>query len=209
MSQDRFGSSDRIPEEIRDIGMRLCEDVTVLHTKWSLYLELFGSPENTALMSDLARAFFHTVEESLRNDLILSICRLSDPSRTLGGDNISFATLVAQCSDIPRVEDLLVAFQAACGPVRRYRHRHLGHNDLGSIIRPHVNLLPDVGRPELDQILQLAEGLLRAVYGHFSAGGLDFLSASVGGAEDLIHWLKTVRERVAESERELLGDGPG
>src|SRR5262245_8626972 len=128
MSHDQVGSGERMPEEIRGLCTRLSEDVAILHLKWSYYLELFGSPENTALLSDTARAFFQVVEESIRNDMIMAICRLSDPSRTLGGDSLSFATLAAQCSDVPRVEDLLTAFQAACGPVRRYRNRHLGHN---------------------------------------------------------------------------------
>src|SRR5436309_8035775 len=123
MSEDQLGSSERIPEAIRDVCARLCEDAAILHLKWSSYLELFGSPESAVVLSETARACFQIIEESLRNDIVLSICRLSDPSRTLGGDSGSLATLVARCSDLPRVEDLLMAFQAACGPVRRYRNR--------------------------------------------------------------------------------------
>jgi hypothetical protein len=135
------------------------------------------------------------VEESLRHDIVLSLCRLSDPSRTLGGDNPSLATLVAQCGDIPRVEDLLTAFQAACGPVRRYRHRHLGHNDPDALITPREHVLPDVDPSQIDEILQLAGGILRAVFADDSAGDPLVEPAHAGSAADLIQWLSGARER--------------
>ena len=149
MARDALPDSDRLPAEIRDLALRLREDLATLRLKWSSYRELFGSRENTRLLTDTARACFQMVEESLRHDIILSVCRLSDPTRTLGGESPSFATLVAQCGNIPRAEDLLIAFQAACGSVRRYRHRHLGHNDPEALIEPREHLLPDHGGPHL------------------------------------------------------------
>ncbi len=84
MAGERPGCNEKIPEEIRDACADLRNDVAMLHVKWSFYLELFQEPENAQLLSNLARAFFQTVEESLRADMIMSICRLSDPSRCAG-----------------------------------------------------------------------------------------------------------------------------
>jgi hypothetical protein len=190
MSQHRPGKSGHIPEEIRAICTGLCRDLAALHLKSDSYRELFGSPEAAALLSDTAPAFFQIVAEALRNDIVQSICRLSDPSRALDPDNHSLARLVAGCDDVPHVEDLLTAFQAACGPVRRYRHRHLGHNDPGARITPREDLLPDVGRAEIDEILRLAGGVLRVIHAHFSAGDPDLLPIAIGGVGDLIHRLK-------------------
>jgi hypothetical protein len=190
MSRNAFPDSDRLPAEIRDLALRLREDLARLRLKWSYHRELFGSRENTRLLTDTARACFQVVEESLRYDIILSLCRLSDPSRTLGGESPSFATLVAQCGDIPRAEDLLTAFQAACGPVRRYRHRHLGHNDPEAIIEPQQRVLPDVDPSQLDEILGLAGGLLRAIFAYYSAGDPLFQPVHAGSAADLIHCLR-------------------
>jgi AbiU2 len=190
MSRPWSGRGDCMPEEIRALCKGLCRDVAALQLKWNSYLELFGNPEAAALLSDTAAAFFQIVAESLRNDIVQSICRLGDPSRALGPDNPSLATLVAKCHDVPHVEDLLTAIQAACGPVRRHRHRHLGHDDFGARIRPREDLLADVGRAEIDEILRLAGGILRVVYAHFSAGDPDLLPAAIGGAVDLIRRLK-------------------
>jgi AbiU2 len=190
MSQSHSVYGDRIPEEIRAICTGLCQDVVALHLKWISYIELFGDPEVAALLSDTAPAFFQIVAESLRNDIVQSICRLGDPSRALGPDNPSLATLVAKCHDVPHVEDLLTAFQAACGPVRRHRHRHPGHNDPGARLRPQEDLLPDVGRVAIDEILRLAGGVLRVVYAHFSAGDPDLFPTAIGDAGELIRRLK-------------------
>jgi hypothetical protein len=194
MTRDAFPNRDRLPAEIRDLALRLREDLARLRLKWRYHRELFGSRENTRLLTDTARACFQMVEESVRHDIILSLCRLSDPSRTLGGESPSFATLVAQCGDIPRAEDLLTAFQAACGPVRRYRHRSLGHNDPGAILEPREYVLPDVDPSQIDEILELGGGLLRAVFAHYAAG--DPLSEPVpaGSAADLIHCLSGARQ---------------
>jgi hypothetical protein len=194
MARDALPDSDRLPTEIRDLTLRLREDLARIRLKWSYYRELFGSRENTRLLTDTARACFQMVEESLRHDIILSLCRLSDPARTLGGESPSFATLVAQCGNIPKAEDLLTAFQAACGSVRRYRHRHLGHNDPAAIIEPREHLLPDVDPSQIDEILGLGGGLLRAVFAHYSAGDPLFEPVLAGSAADLIQCLSGTRQ---------------
>jgi hypothetical protein len=205
MSQRRPGEGERVPEEIREICAVLCRDVAALQLKWDTYLGLFGSPEVAALLSDTAPACFRVVAESLRNDIVQSICRLGDPSRSLAPDNPSLATLVARCADdVPHVDDLLMAFQAACGPVRRYRHRHLGHEDPGARIGAREELLPDVGRTRIDEILLLAGGILKAVHRRYSAEEPDLRAAPQGGAEDLISRLRPVQGR--ERERRRPGD---
>jgi hypothetical protein len=182
-----------MPEEIGSLCEGLSRDVAALRLKWDTYLGLSGSPEVADVLSDTAPAFFQVVAESLRNDIVRSICRLGDPSRALGPDQDSLATLVARCEDVPRVEDLLTAFQAACGPVRRYRHRHLGHEDPGARIRPSEDLLPDVGRARIDEILLLAGGILKAVHRHYSAGDPDLRPVLSGGVEELVRRLKLVQ----------------
>ena len=198
MVQHRPGSADRMPEETRAICSGLCGDVVALQLKWDTYLGLFGSPGVAGLLSETAPAFFQVVGESLRNDIVQSICRLGDPSRSLGLDNASLATLVARCPDVPRVEDLLTAFQAACGPVRRYRHRHLGHENPDETIRPREDLLPDIGRNQVEEILVLAGGLLMAVHRYYSAGDAGLRRSPSGSVEELIFRLRLVQDHERE-----------
>jgi len=174
--------------------MWLCQDVTSLQSKWSLYLKLFSNQEDTMLLSELALGFFQVIEESLRNDMAMAICRLSDPPKSMGKDNLSLRTLVEQYDECASVSDLLKDFVAVCEPIRQYRNKRVGHNDLNTTINAKENLLPGIGRNQIDSILQLAGAILNAIYQQFVDGELYFMPFQIGGADDIIHWLKIARE---------------
>jgi hypothetical protein len=197
MSQVEIGTSDQLPPEIRDAFAQLYQDVATLQLKWCSYLELFSSQENATLLSNVAQPFFHMIDESLRNDMIMTICRLSDPSQTLGGENLSLATLIGRCtlvSRVPNVDSLLTAFQSAAGPVRLLRNRRIPHNDPEARILPHEDPLPGIDRSRIDEILRLASAVLKAIHGHFCKTDLGFSPPAIGTATDLINRLKAARQ---------------
>jgi AbiU2 len=206
MPSDRFGYNPALPEGIRDVFMWLCQEVAALQNKWSFYLELFSSEDNTALLSDVAGSFFQAVEESLRNDMTMAICRLSDPCRSDGKANLSLATLVRLCNDLRDVDRLLTDFLDACAPVRRHRNKRVAHNDLRTRIEPRDDPLPGIGRSEVDRVLQLAGALLNAVYQHFADGELCFRPWQIGGVEALMYWLKAGRAYQEKEDRRLRGE---
>lgn len=208
MLNDAFGYDPKLPDNLREIFVWLCQDVAALREKWSFYLELFGSEENTDLLSELVLASFQIIEEALRNDIILSICRLSDPIKSLGYENLSFETLkplVKELSLPDNTSKLFEDFQSACELVQKYRNKRVGHNDLNTRIKPQDNPLQGIGRDRIDQIIQLAEQILNLVYQHFVGGELVFESDPLGGADALIFWLKTAKEYEAAKKQALLG----
>jgi hypothetical protein len=137
---DPFGYIPKLPDNIRNIFMRLCQDVYSLRSKWEFYLDLFDSKENAELISELARASFQIIEESLRNDMIMAICRLSDPSqsspKSKKKDNLSLCTLFEQLDGPNKAPKLLENFLVACESVRQFRNKLVGHNDLKTRIKP-------------------------------------------------------------------------
>lgn len=198
MYNNTFGYDSRLPEDIREIFMWLCQDVASLQNKWGFYLGLFADQKNAALLSDLARASFQIIEETLRNDMTMSICRLSDPPRSMGKDNLSLPALAQQCDDVDSVSELLKDFLDACKPVRQYRNKRVGHNDLNTTIKPRDNPLPGIGRSQIERILQLASAILNTIYQRYVDGELYFTPLQVGGADDLIYWLKIAKEHRTE-----------
>lgn len=203
MSNNYLGYNSSLPEEIRKIFMWLCQDVASLQMKWSFYLELFSSQENTSLLSDLALGSFNIIEESLQSDLTMSICRLSDPVQSMGKDNLSLSTLAQQCSKIDNVSELIEDFLDACAPVRQYRNKRVGHNDLNTTIKPHDNPLPGIGRSQIDRILELASEILNVVYQNFVNTELFFNPVLIGGADSLIYWLKVARQYETEKKQAI------
>lgn len=199
MDDKAFGYDSLLPENIREIFMWLCQDVASLHNKWHFYLELFNSEEDTGLLSELALGSFSIIEESLRNDMTMSICRLSDPSTTGKHRNLSLQALLEECDRIDNVSELLEDFLAACDPIRRYRHKRVGHNDLSTTIKPDGNPLPGIGRKQVDEILELAGRILNIIYQNFVYSELAFQPFLIGGADALLYWLRLAKQ--AEEDR--------
>lgn len=199
--ENAFGYNTLIPENIREIFMWLCQDVAALQSKWDFYLELYSDEETTSLLSELASWSFNMIEESLRNDMTMAICRLSDPSITFRKENLSLASLVEKCPDIEGLEEQLADFQVACEPISQWRNRNVGHKDYNTAIRPRENPLPGISKSQIDEIVRLAARLLQTVSFHFGGGDLYFHTVARGGGDDLVFWLKAGREHHSGTHR--------
>jgi hypothetical protein len=189
-----FGYNPLLPQGIRAIFMWLCQEVASLHNKWQFYLALYTGEEDTGLLSELASGSFVIIEESLRHDMTMSICRLSDPPRTGGKLNLSLQTVAEKVQGVEGLSELLVGFLQACEPVRRYRHKLVGHRDLSTTIKPQDNPLPGIGRTQIDTILDLAGRVLNVVYRHFVDSELTFIPSLIGGADTLLYWLGVAKK---------------
>lgn len=198
MKDKVFGYNPLLPEDIRDIFMWLCQELASLNNKWQFYLGLYTGEEDTGLLSDLAPGSFSIIEESLRSDMTMSICRLSDPAHTAGKPNLSLQTLADKCQALDGpdgLSELLQEFLRACQPVRRRRNKLVGHRDLNRTIKPQHNPLPGIGRAQVDTILDLAGRVLNLINRHFAGDSeLSFKPFLIGGADTLLHWLRVARE---------------
>jgi hypothetical protein len=208
MERELFGTAPALPEDVREVFKHLCQEVASLHYKWDFYQTLFSKPEITALLSDTAGWSFQIIEESVRKDMAMAISRLCDPAEMGKNENISLANLARRCPKVPNIETMLAAFQAACEPVKKYRHKMVAHNDLGARIAPHENPVPGISRSDIDAILARAGELLNAVSTHSGGAGFVFQGLpAIGGADALIGCLKVARDqRKAYVERLRRGE---
>jgi hypothetical protein len=191
MANGGFGYVPELPEDVRGIYMDLCQDVASLHAKWGLYLDLFSTAEATTLLSQIAPGTFQIVEESLRTDILMLICRLSDPPQSCGKDNLSMAVLARQFAYVEGLGELVTRLREECEPVRLYRDKRIAHNDLRSALNPKDNLLGKIGRQRLDKILTLAAEILRCVLWRVVANAdLGFHFELMGSGRDLLYWLE-------------------
>ena len=179
--------------------MWLCQDVASLQQKWDFWLELFGKSQNTDLLSELAPASFNVILETLQNDITMAICRLSDPPRSAGQDNLSFATLAKNCIEIEGTENLVSEFQKICEPVRQRRNKRIGHRDLNSVIKPLENPLPGIPKEQIDTMVKMAGDILNFILQHYEDAEMYFQTVSPGGAETLVFWLRKGKTKAAKS----------
>ena len=194
MSKNDFGYSEQLPENIRDVFMWLCQDVASLQHKWDFWLEMFGKSQNADLLSELALASFNIILETLQNDVTMAISRLSDPPKSMGKENLSFATLAENCIEIKGVESLVTEFRKICKPVRQRRNVKLAHRDLDFVINPSENPLPGISKAQIDTIAKMAADILNRIRQHYESVEMNFHIVSRGDAEALIFWLKAGKD---------------
>ena len=158
-----FGYSESIPEEIREIFMWLCQDVASLNDKWSIYKGLYSDSDITDLLTCIAKHTFATIEESLRADITMCICRLADPTSSCGYENVSFKAL-ADSNLIPgNLSQLINEFIDLCRPVVLYRNKQIAHNDKNILLKPKENILPGISRSLIEEIVGKAGAILNLI----------------------------------------------
>jgi hypothetical protein len=209
-SQAKDDNVAKMGEEIGIVYSALWQEVAWIHKKWEQYFELFGtSPERIDLLNKAAPSMFRTVQDTLWEDVLLHLARLTDPPRSMGKANLSvryLATLVASSPIGGRVDTLASAALAACEFARDWRNRRLAHRDLDLALGQSVQPLADASRASVKAALNALDEMLNSVSGHYLDSTTMFdLGPSSKDAVSLLYLLRdglaAHEERVARMKR--------
>lgn len=192
---NQFGYYPEIPNKIRDVFMELCQDLASLNSKWDFYLELFSDIKTTSLLSKMALQSFQLIEEALRADIVLSICRLNDPAKLGKHDNLSFWFLRENIVPNAEIDDAFSKLSNAYAPFKSYRDKKVGHNDLNTAIQPHSNPLPNINKEQVSLVINIASEVLNIILKCYVVQQLYFRSPQIGGAKQLVHYLNIAHEQ--------------
>ncbi len=171
-----------------------------LHIKWSEYVTLFGHDEDRIKLLNLtAPAFFRIVEDSLWEDILLHICRMTDADRNV----LSLGRLARLVKPAIRddVETRLASVVATTSFAKDWRDRHIAHRNLQLALNETVKPLAHGSRFTVTAAVKaIADflGFVEASYGKTSPTVYDFLNA-IGGAEDLVPVLERGKHPLAQS----------
>jgi hypothetical protein len=196
-----FGYYSEFPEEVRPIFQSLCEDLASANSKWHLYLDLFSREEDVAILNEAASGAFQIIEESLRSDMIMAFCRLCDPERSCGYENISLEKLAEDFKHVDGLQRLLDDFQASCEPVVAHRNKRIAHNDLKATLQPHDEPLPSVSPQIINAILEAAAKMMNHILGVYLDVEIAFeQTITFGTGKHLIQCLKYAQKYFEEKE---------
>ena len=182
-------------EAIGEVYSALWQEVAWIHTKWAQYVELFGtSAERIDLLNSAAPSMFRTVQDSLWEDVLLHLARLTDPPKSSGRRNLSMRHLVAllEGSQIATaVASNETAALSASEFARDWRHRRLAHRSLDLALGQSVEPLAPASRADVKKALSAVEELLNTVSRHYLDSSTRFELGS-GGADavSLLHLLR-------------------
>jgi hypothetical protein len=202
--------STAIPIEYRELFTLLSTEVTWLHAKWQIFKQLFAhSDERIAFLNEMAPAFFIVAEDALRDDILLSFARLTDPRQLGKYSNLSLHSLLeSMVSFSPEAlvlvsEGLLAELDAVCAPIRDIRNRRIGHLDLPTALNAHPTLLPGVSQEMVERALALMRQLLNGIQGHYDKAETAYLDTWLrGDGNDIVFYLEQFeKQRLAEEER--------
>lgn len=121
-------------DELGTIYSTLWQEVAWVHRKWSEYVALFGTKESRVdLLNATAPAFCRLVQDSIWENVLLHIARLTDPAATAGKQNLTIQRLPAlidRAQPKTVVETKVRDALHACAFARDWRNRHIAHSDL-------------------------------------------------------------------------------
>src|SRR3990172_5145349 len=85
---------DLMGEELGSLYHALWNELAWLYAKWGEYVEMFGTKSSRIeLVNQAAGHFFRVVQDSLWEDTLLHIARLTDPPKSRGKDNLTIRRL--------------------------------------------------------------------------------------------------------------------
>ena len=160
---------DKLGEEFGAIYYALWNEWEKCKERLLEFGELFGDAKKVALLDAISNGeFIGWVQCILWDDLLMSICRMTDPPKT-GGDNLTVRRLPALCKDFPQlrseVERLSEEATEAAEFARQWRNKRIAHTDLKRATTPSATTLTKASRQNAVEALDAVHATLNAING--------------------------------------------
>ena len=192
----------KMGEEVGLLYSALWKEIAWVHKKWAEYVALFGTnPARIELMNRAAPSLFRTVHDSLWENVLLHLARLTDSPKSMGKPNLSVRRLAQAVTSSPigvEVRTLEAAALATTEFARDWRNRKLAHQDLDLALDRHINSLEPASRTAVAAALASLGELLNAVSRHYLDSTTRFDLGFDGG--DAVSLLHIVRDGLMHDE---------
>lgn len=200
----RYQNPDEVLAELkRTLGPDLAEvfhkletDLVWLHMKWRQYRELYGTSQSRLdLLNESAPLFFRVVQDSVWEDTLLSVARLTDRTGDGSKRNLSICHLPDLVSD-PSVRleleaSISLAIEAASF-ARDWRNRRIAHRDLNHALDPHATPLAAASRQRIEEALTALRNVLNTVNKRLR--NTTFMFEPTGSTHSAVSLLYVVRD---------------
>lgn len=174
-----------------------------LHDKWREYRALFaGSEDRIELLNRAASRFFGQLDGILWEDVLLHLCRITDPPRVGSHHQLTIQRL-SGLHQGPEIQTLVDSAVEASAFARDWRNRHIGHRSLARAVDPAARPLAHASHASVETALGVLDDLFNAIHVKHFDGGISFdVPGGPGDVEDLVGVLADgVRVGEAREER--------
>lgn len=185
-----------------ELHFALWNEITWLHLKWKDFRALFAvSPERIDLLNEAAPDFFGNLQRVLWEDVLLHLCRLTDPPESMGHPNLTITRLPILIPDISlknKAESLLVAAKKKASFARNWRNRRLAHRELPDFDGKESKPLADASRQQVEEALASIRDVMNGIELHYQGSPVLYEHSieALGGVKALLSCLeKGLKER--------------
>ncbi len=139
-----------------------------LNHRWKLLCDLFVDDSTVDLMNKSGSHVFTLFQKLVIDDVILSLCRLSDPPRSCGKENNSLKYHFGKKRNhmapevVVETEDLFSKLDKEMSNIRDTRNWAMSHSDLE--IATKLKDLPNITYDEIESIIELACKILNRIF---------------------------------------------
>jgi AbiU2 len=209
--ESRAYNKGKMGENLGSVYSYLWQELAWLYTKWNEYTTLYGTKASRVeMLNKAAPYFFRVVQDSLWEDIVIHIARMTDPAKSMGKPNISvrqLPNLVEGAELREQLESLVSIAKVASEFCRGWRNRRIAHRDHDLALGNNANPLTPGSREKVKKALQALADILDAVSTHYLESSTMFdMGANHGGGELLLRVLHNGLEaQEARRQRVLAG----
>ena len=142
-----------------------------MHFKWKQYRALYGTDkERIDFLNLAAPAFFAELQQLLWDDILLHLCRLTDPVQSAGKANLSIACVLPLISDTDlksRLSDLYKLVKEKTEFARKWRNRRLAHREFSREPEADSQSLSPGSRQDVEEALATIRGVVNCFEVHY------------------------------------------
>ena len=152
-------------------------------------------------MNLAAPAFFAELQQLLWDDILLHLCRLTDPPKSAGKANLTVACVLPLISDADlssRVSDLFKQVKEKTEFAREWRNRRLAHQEFPFAPEAGSRSLSPGSRQDVEEALGTIRGMVNCIEVHYMKSSVlyDHGIEALGGVDALLNCLeKGVEEK--------------
>lgn len=174
----------------------LSNQVTWVHLKCKEYRALFAtSKERIEFLNEAAPAFFGGLQRTLLDDVLLHLCRLTDPPKLSGKRNLTIECLPELISDPSfreEVKGMLTEVKGKTNFAREWRNRRLAHREFPVLATADLESPTPGNRQDVETALASIRTLLNRIALHFMKSSVLYEHSieDLGGVPALLNCLE-------------------
>jgi hypothetical protein len=165
-----------------------------LSMKWDEYVELYGTkPSRIELLNRASGHFFRIVQDTLWEDTLMHISRITDPPKSMSKENLTIMKLPELIGDkgvkeqVSKLIDIAVEKAEFC---RDWRNRHIAHIDFDLAMKSSAKPLQSANLAKVKEVLHCISDVLNAVSEHYMDSTTVFsIKGELCGAGSLLYFL--------------------